>query len=328
MNRAAIWRILRLAIAVPALLAGGLCLAQAYPTKPIRFIVPFAAGGASDIIARVIQPKLGEGLGQPVVIDNRGGAAGIIGTALAAKADPDGHTIVVVPSSHSINASLYAKLPYDSVKDFAPVIMLSLGPRLLAVHPSLPAKSVDGLIRLAKTRPGSLNYGSGGVGAGGHLAGELFKSMTGVDLVHVPYKGEGPALVDLMAGYTQLNFSPLLPVIPHLKSGRLRPLAVTSTKRLPEMPDVPAVAEAVRGYEAISWHGVLVPARTPPAVVQRLNAEINRILDLPEVRRSLSAQGLQAVGGIPEHFSSHIQQEIVKFAGIIRKLGLREEYGL
>lgn len=186
MSGKTVWHAGRMLMAVPALLAGGLCLAQAYPTKPIRFIVPFAAGGASDIIARIIQPKLAEGLGQPVVIDNRGGAAGIIGTALAAKAEPDGHTIVVVPASHSVNANLYAKLPYDSVKDFAPVIMLDVGPQILAVHPSLPAKSVDALIRLAKSRPGSLHYSSGGVGAGGHLSAELFKSMTGVNLVHVP----------------------------------------------------------------------------------------------------------------------------------------------
>lgn len=325
MSGKTLWHAGRVLMATLALLAGGVCLAQPYPAKPIRFIVTFAAGGASDIIARTIQPKLGEGLGQPVVIDNRGGAAGIIGTELAAKAEPDGYTIVVVPASHSVNASLYAKLPYDSVKDFAPVIMLDIGPQMLAVHPSLPAKSVDGLIRLAKSRPGSLNYSSGGVGAGGHLSAELFMSMAGVDLVHVPYKGVGPALVDLMAGYTQLVFSPLLPVIPHVKSGRLRALAVTSTKRLSEMPDVPAVAETVHGYEAIAWHGVLAPARTPPAIVQRLNAEINRVLGLPEVRNSLSAQGLQAVGGTPEHFANYIQQDIVKFAGIIRKLGLRVE---
>ena len=310
---------------IAAVLLQSPALAQAYPNKPVRFIVPFAAGGASDIIARIIQPKLGEGLGQSVMIDNRGGAAGIIGTALAAKAEPDGHTIVVVPASHSVNASLYARLPYDSAKDFAPVIMLDLGPQLLAVHPSLPAKSVDGLIRLAKSRPDSLHYSSGGVGAGGHLSAELFKSMTGVDLVHVPYKGVGPALVDLIAGYTQLVFSPLLPVIPHVKNGKLRALAVTSTKRLPEMRDVPAVAETVRGYEAIAWHGVLAPARTPPAAVQRLNTEINRVLNLSEVRRSLSAQGLQAVGGTPEYFSNYIQQDITKFAGIIRKLGLQAD---
>ncbi|MEK6594378.1 MAG: tripartite tricarboxylate transporter substrate binding protein [Pseudomonadota bacterium] len=314
-------------IATLALPASGLCFAQAYPTKPIRFIVPFSAGGASDIIARIVQPKLSEGLGQPVVIDNRGGAAGIIGTALAAKADPDGYTILVVPASHSVNASLYARLPYDSVKDFAPVAMLDIGPQMLAVHPSLPAKSVATLIRLAKAQPGSLHYSSGGVGAGGHLSGELFESMAGVDLVHVPYKGVGPALVDLIAGYTQLVFSPLLPVLPHVKSGRLRALAVTSTQRLPEMPDVPTVAETVRGYEAIAWHGVLVPARTPPSVVQRLNAEINRVLSLPDVRKSLSDQGLQAVGGTPGNFVSYIQQDIVKFSGIIRKLGLRVEYG-
>ncbi len=325
MSGKTIWRAGRMLMAIPALLAGGLCFAQTYPVKPIRFIVPFAAGGASDIIARIIQPKLGEGLGQPVVIDNRGGAAGIIGTALAAKAEPDGYTIVVVPASHSVNASLYAKLPYDSVKDFAPVIMLDIGPQMLAVHPSLPAKSVDALIRLAKSRPGSLHYSSGGVGAGGHLSGELFMSMTGVDLVHVPYRGVGLALTDLIAGYTQLVFSPLLPVIPHVKSGRLRALAVTSAKRLPEMPDLPAVAETVPGYEAIAWHGVLAPARTPPGVVRRLNDEINRVLNLPEVRRSLSEQGLQAVGGTPEHFANYIQQDIVKFAGIIKKLGLRAE---
>lgn len=303
------------------------CFAQVYPAKPVRCIVPFAAGGASDIIARIIQPKLGEVLGQPVVIDNRGGAAGIIGTTLAAKADPDGYTILVVPASHSVNATLYARLPYDSVRDFVPVIMLDLGPQILAAHPLLPVKSVGALVRLAKSRPGSLNYSSGGVGSGGHLSGELFKSMTGVDLVHVPYKGVGPALVDLIAGYTQLTFSPLLPVMPHIRSGRLRALAVTSAKRLPEMPDLPAVAETVPGYETVAWHGVLVPAHTPPAVVQRLNAEINRVLSLPEVRKSLAEQGLQAVGGTADAFATYLEQDIRKYAGIIKKLGLRAEYG-
>lgn len=321
------WYASRMLAATLSLLAGSSCFAQAYPTKPVRFIVPFAAGGASDIIARIVQPKLSEGLGQPVVIDNRGGAAGVIGTALAAKAEPDGYTILVVPASHSVNASLYARLPYDSIKDFTPVIMLDIGPQMLAVHPSLPAKSVTELIRLAKAQPGSLHYSSGGVGAGGHLSGELFESMAGVDLVHVPYKGVGPALVDLIAGYTQLVFSPLLPVLPHVKSGRLRALAVTSAQRLPEMPAVPAVAETVRGYEAIAWHGVLVPARTPPSIVQRLNVEFNRVLSMPDVRKNLSDQGLQTVGGPPENFASYIQQDMVKFSGIIRKLGLRVEYG-
>lgn len=327
MENKTIWRVKGALAALCALVAGQPCFAQAYPAKPVRCIVPFAAGGASDIIARIIQPKLSEGLGQPVVIDNRGGAAGIIGTALAAKADPDGYTLVVVPASHSVNASLYAKLPYDSVRDFAPVIMLDLGPQILAVHPSLPAKSVDALIRLAKARPGSLNYSSGGVGAGGHLSGELFKSVTGVDLVHVPYKGVGLALADLIAGYTQLVFAPLLPVMPHVRSGRLRALAVTSAKRLPEMPDVPAVAETVPGYETVAWHGVLAPARTPPGVVRRLNDEINRVLNLPEVRRSLSEQGLQAVGGTPDALAAYIQQDIGKYAGIIKRIGLRAEYG-
>lgn len=310
-----------------ALLSGGACFAQGYPTKPIRFIVTFSAGGASDIIARIIQPKLSDVLGQPILIDNRGGAAGIIGTAIAAQAEPDGYTILAVPASHSVNATLYAKLPYDSIKDFTPVIMLDRGPQILAVHPSLPAKSVAELIRLAKSRPGTLNYGSGGVGSGGHLSGALFASMAGVDLVHVAYKGAGPALIDLIAGYTQLTFSPLLPVLPFIKSGRLRALAVTSAKRLPEMPDIPAVAETVPHFETIAWHGVLAPAGTPPAIVQQLNAGINRVLELPEVRRSLSAQGLEAVGGTPEYFSKYIQKDIVRFAGIIQKLGLRVEYG-
>ncbi len=299
--------------------------AQQYPSKPIRLIVPYAAGGATDIVARIIQPKLSEALGQMIVVDNRGGNASIIGTALAAKAAPDGYNILMISSAFSINASLVKDLPYDSMRDFTPVVMVDIAPLMLVVHPVLPVNSVQDLIRLAKSKPGKLNFGAAGVGTGSHLGAAMFKNMAGVDILEVPYKGIGPALIDLLSGYTPLAFSPLLPVIPQVKSGKLKALAVTSIKRLPEMPDVPAVAETVPGYEILSTHGVLAPARTPQTIVQRLNTEIGKVLKLPTISKSLSDQGLQAMGGHPEVFASHIAQDIKKFGAIIKQLGLQAE---
>lgn len=297
-----------------------------YPTKPIRLIVPFAAGGATDIVARIIQPKLSVGLGQPVVIDNRGGSASIIGTELAAKAAPDGYTVVMIGAAHAINVSIYNKLPYDSVKDFAPVIMVDFAPQMLVVHPALPVNSVKELIQLAKSRPGHLNFGAGGgVGSASYFAGAMFNSMAGVDIVPVPYKGAGPALVDLLSGNIQLTISPLLPTVPHVKSGKLKALAVTSAKRVSQLPNLPAIAETIPGYEIISWRGVLAPARTPRAIVQRLNTEIGTVLRLPEIHKGLSEQGLQVVGGTPEQLSSYLRQDIERFTAISKQLGLRAE---
>lgn len=313
--------VLLLAIASASLAHSG------YPTKPVRLIVPFAPGGASDIIARIIQPKLSERMGQPLVIDNRGGSASIIGTELAARGAPDGYTILMIGVVHAINAGLYAKLPYDSVKDFASVIMVDTGPQMLVVHPTLPVSSVEELIRLAKSRPGHLNIGAGGgVGSASYYAGVLFSSMAGVSVVPIPYKGAGPALIDVLSGHIQFMFAPLLPSIPHVRSRKLTALAVTSATRMPEMPLLPTISETIPGYEMMSWHAVLAPAQTPRTIVQQLNTEIGRVLTLPEVRKGLSQQGLQVVGGTPDQCSSYIQREIEKFRATSKQLGLSASF--
>jgi tripartite-type tricarboxylate transporter receptor subunit TctC len=296
-----------------------------YPTKPIRFIVPFAPGGSTDIVARVIGENLSQSLGQPVVIDNRSGAGGNIGADLVAKATPDGYTMLMGTTGiMSINGSLYRSLPYDASKDFEAVIMAVSITNLLAVNPSVPAKSVQELIALAKSKPRDLTFASSGAGSSTHLSGELFKSMARVDITHIPYRGSGQALADLLGGQVTMIFDNMPSVLPHVKSGKLRPLAVTSLERSPVLPDVPTVSEAgVSGYESKSWSGVVVPAKTPKEIIQKLNAEIVKIFARPEVKEKLAGLGADPVGGPPEHFAAHIKAEREKWSKVVQEAGIK-----
>jgi len=259
-------------------------------------------------------------------VDNRPGAASNIAAELSAKAPPDGYTLFIGTVANTINATLYPKLPFDFARDFAPVALTTAAPNVLVVHPSVPAKSVKELVALAKGRPGQLNFASSGTGTAPHLSGELFKALAGVNLVHIPYKGSPPAVTDLMAGEVALMFSPSSTVLPHVKSGRLRALAVTTASRLPSLPDLPTVAESgLKGYETITWFGFVAPAKTPPAVVTRLNAEIVKVLALPDVRNQFRIQGIEVLGGTPEQFASTIRDEIAKWAKVIRLSGAKAE---
>ena len=299
--------------------------APAYPTKPIRLVVPFPAGGATDILARAVAQKLTEAWGQAVVVDNRPGAGGNIGSELVAKATPDGYTLEMgTVGTHAINASLYAKMPYDHVKDFAPVILVAGVPNVLVVTPSLPANSVQELIAYAKANPGKLNFASSGSGTSIHLSGELFKVMAGVEMTHIPYKGSAPALQDLIGGQVQLMFDNLPPSLPQIKSGKLRALGVTTATRSAALPDTPTIAESgLPGFEASSWFGVLAPAGTPPAIVAKLNTEIARWLATPEAREKLVALGATAAGGTPEDFARHIAAETAKWAKVVKDSGAK-----
>jgi len=301
--------------------------AQEYPVKAIRFIAPNLPGGPTDILARLIGQKLAESFGQPVVIENRAGAGGNIGTEAAAKSPPDGYTLVTGNNAtFGANVSLYKNLGFDPIKDFAPLVLVATQPNILVVHPSLPVTSVRQLIVLAKARPGELNYAGSGMGAVAHLAAELFKSMAGVNIVHIPYKSAAPALIDVIAGQNQLMFATSLSVQPHIRSGKLRALAVTTAKRSRLMPELPTIAEAgVPGFEAMTWHGVLTTGGTPPAIVNKLSSEINRILQLPDVRERLGSLGAEIVGGTPKEFAAHIQREIPKWAKVIKDAGVRLE---
>ena len=298
--------------------------AQTYPVKPIRFLVGFPPGGTSDILARTIGQKLGEAVGQQVVIDNRPGAGGNIGAEAAAKSAPDGYTIFMSTTSQAISASLYSKLNYDLVRDFAPITQAVNYTNLLVVHPSLPVRSVKELIALAKARPGELNYGTAGNGTPPHMTGELFNSYTGVKLQHVPYKGGAPAIADLLGGQITIMFDNVPPLLPHVQAGKMRPLAVTSLKRISVLRDVPTLDEAgLKGFDSVAWNGVLAPAGTPKEIVARLNSEILRILSLPDVRERLSSQGADPVGGTPEQFAALIRSEIQKWAKVVKDSGAK-----
>ncbi len=297
-----------------------------YPAKQIRVIVPFPAGGPTDAIARAIGQKLSETWGQPVIVDNRPGAGGNIGTELAAKSPADGYTLFIGTVANAINQSLFAKLPFDFVRDFAPVTQNYVTGLILAVHPSLPAHSVKELIALAKAHPGQLSYSSSGVGGTPHLAGELFNSMAGVKMVHVPYKGSAPAMADLLGGHIQLTFDNMLTVLPQVKAGKLRGLAVTMTTRSPLAPELPTVAEAgLKGFEVKSWNGVVVPTGTPKEIIARLNGEIVRILRQPDLREKFLVQGVELVPTTPEEFGAFIKQDIAKWAKVIQLSGARAE---
>ncbi len=301
--------------------------AEVYPARPIRMIVAYPPGGGTDIVGRMIAQKLGETLGQSVIVENRGGASGNIGTELTARAAPDGYTVLmgnVAPNA--INVSLFKNLPFDPVADFAPVSLVASTPNVLVVNPSTPARTVKEVVALAKARPGTLNFASAGVGSSSHLAGELFRILAGADIVHVPYKGAGPAMIDVLSGRIQLYFATMPAAMPHVKSGKLAPIAVTSAKRSQALPELPTVAESgVPGYEASTWYGVLAPAHTPSAVIARLHAEIVRILAEPELRARLADQGFEPVGNSPEEFGAYIKSEIAKWGKVIRDAGIRPE---
>jgi len=302
-------------------------LAQnAYPAKPIRIISIFAPGGGNDVICRLVAQQLTERLKQQVIVENRVGANGIVGSEVAARSAPDGYTFTLIPSGHTVNASMYKKLPFDSIRDFTPITLVGSGPLVLAVHPSLPAKNVKELIALAKARPGQLTYVSSGVGASGHLAGALFDSMTGTQMVHVPYKGMSLAVSDLMGGQVSMTFGTSLSVIPHVRTGRLRALATTGAQRSPALPDLPTIAESgLPGYEASLWYGFVGPARMPPEIVQRLNTEIAAILAQPDTREKLASQGVDARSTTPDEFARILTADVARWAKVVQKLGLQAE---
>jgi tripartite-type tricarboxylate transporter receptor subunit TctC len=301
--------------------------AQPYPSQPIKMIVPFTAGGTTDILARTIGQKLSEAWRQPVIVENRPGAGGNIGADVVAKAKPDGYTILMgTIGTQSINSSLYAKMPYDAAKDFAPVTLVAMVPNVLVVNPAVNAKTVRELVALAKAKPGELNFASSSTGGSPHLSGEMFKQMTGADIVHVPYKGSAPAITDLLGGQVSLMFDNLPSALPQVKAGKLRALAVTSARRSQAAPDIPTLAESgVPGYEVDSWFGILAPAGTPKEIVNQLNAEIVRILKIPQVRERLLEQGAEPVGDTPEHFADHIRNETVKWARVVKASGAKAD---
>ena len=305
------------------LLGGTSALAQAYPTKPVTIIVPFAAGGTTDILARIIGQALTAELGQSVVVDNRAGAGGNIGGQAAAKAAPDGHTLFMgTVGTHAINASLYKKMPFDPVKDFAPLTRVANVPNLLVANPAQPYKSVKDLIAYAKANPGKVNFGSSGNGSSIHLSGELFKSLAKVDMQHVPYKGSAPAVTDLLGNQIDIMFDNMPSAIQHVRSGSLVPLAVTTAKRSPELPNVPTIAEAgVPGYEATSWFGMFAPAGTPAPVLAKLNAAIVKVLAQPDVKKKINEQGAEVYSETPEQFAAFIQAESVKWGKVVKESG-------
>jgi tripartite-type tricarboxylate transporter receptor subunit TctC len=324
---------MRASIKAMAALSGGLVLAltapladaQAWPSKPIKWIVPFAPGGTTDILARTVGDKLAQALGQPVIIENKPGAGGGVGAEFVARAAPDGYTIMGgTISTHAINASLYKNLPYDPVKDFVPIVLLARVPNMLVVNPDVPAKNVGELIVLLKANPGKYTFASSGNGTSQHLSGELFKSMSGTDMQHIPYKGSPPALQDVVGGQVTMTFDNITTAWPLAKSGKLRALAVTTATRSSIAPDVPTLAESgLPGFEVGSWQGVFAPAGTPPDIVRRLNTEIVRILALPDVKEKLAGLGAELVGNSPEEFAVLVKAEVVKWADVVRKSGAK-----
>ena len=301
-------------------LAAALPAAQAqtgkWPDKPVRVVVPFAAGGSTDIIARVLTARLGQEFGQQFIVDNRAGAGGSIGVETVLRANPDGHTLIIVATSYATNAALY-KLSFDPVKDIAPVGKLHHGPFLVATHPSLPAGNIKELVAVLRAKPRTINYGSSGVGGASHLAGELFRQMTGTDMNHIPYKGDAPAVADLVGGQIQLIFSSVPALLPHVKAGRARALAVSTQKRFAQLPDIPAVDETVPGYEHTSWNGMWAPKGAPKAILARLNQSLARILQEPETKARLLADGREPAHTSPEEFSAIIAREITKWKKVV-----------
>jgi tripartite-type tricarboxylate transporter receptor subunit TctC len=298
-----------------------------YPTKPIRIIVGFAPGGATDLTARLVGQQLTESWKQPVLVENRPGASGMIGAELVARAAPDGYTLIMATqTSHAVAPSLYRKIAYDPVKDFAPITVAASSPLLLVVHPSMPVRTVKELVSLAKARPGELSFASGGIGTSPHMAAELLNSMAGTKIVHIPYKGEAPGLADVLGGQVPMMFSNVPTSLPHVKSGKLRALAVSGAKRSSLAPEFPTVAESgLTGFEVLTWFGMFAPAATPRDIVAKLNAEIVRALNAPDVRAKIAAQGLEIVANTPEQFAAYQQSEIVKWAKVVKESGARAD---
>ncbi len=313
--------------AIVALAMSGSVFAQTarpahdYPQKPVRIIVGYPAGGPTDVIARTLAQKLSLAFGQQVIVDNRPGASGMIGAELAAKAPPDGYTLLTVPITYAVTPSVYPKMPYDAEKDLAPVALVAAAPFILVVHPTLPVKTVKDLITLAKSRPGQINFASASNGGMPHLAGELFNSMAGTKLTHIPYKGAAPATVDLLAGQVSLMFNNMLSAMPLVKSGKLRAIAVTSTKRSSALPDLPTIAETIPHYEASGWYGTLAPAATPRDIIARLNAEMNKLMRLPDVAQRLAGDGVEAVSQTPAEFGAYLHNEIIKWGKVVKLSG-------
>ena len=308
-------------------MSAGSAVAQgtAYPAKPVRIVVPSSPGGGTDILARVLAQKMSEGFGQQFVVENRPGAGQVIGIEAVARAAPDGYTLLMAASAIVINEVMYAKPPYDTLRDFVPVTLGASLPNILVVHPALPVKSVRELITLAKTRPGQLNYSSAGSGTSPHLSMELLRIMAGVTLTHIPYKGTGPATVDLVAGQVQLSMPNVLTALPQIKGGKVRALGVTSARRAAGLPDIPAIAESLPGYESIQWYGMLAPAGAAREIVAKLQGEIARILVLPEVKARLAADGADAVGNRPDEFAAYLRAELAKWDKVVKAGGIKLE---
>jgi tripartite-type tricarboxylate transporter receptor subunit TctC len=312
-------------LAVLAAVFSGPVAAQAqYPTKPVRFILPFPPGGGTDTLGRILGAKLGEALGQTMVMENRPGAGATTGAEAAARAAPDGYTLLMGNVAHTMSATLYAKLNYDLIRDFAPVSLLASTPNIVVVHPSVPVRSIKELIALAKTRPGDLDVASSGHGSSAHLAGELFHMLAGTKMNHVPYKGGGPAVVALVSGEVSVGFATTPSVIQHVRSGKVRGLAVTSGKRADFAPELPTVSEAgVKGYEAVTWYGLLVPAGTPREIITRLHGEAVKVMQLPDIKERLFKTGFTAIGSTPEEFGEYMRSEIEKWRKVIKAAGVR-----
>ena len=309
-----------------SLLACG-AFAQNFPVKPVRIVSPYPPGGGNDTLARTLTPKLTESLGQQVIVDNRPGANTIIGTEHVARAAPDGYTMVLVPNVLAINPYLYAKLPYDAVKDFTPITLVGVSPLVVAVHPSVPVKDMRGLLALARAHPGQVQYGSSGIGSVGHVGVSLLESMTGVKVQHIPYKGTAPMLVDVMNGQLSFTFASALGAMPHVKNGRLRAIAVTSAKRSPALPDLPTIADAgVPGYEFILWYGLIAPAGVPADIVARLNAEIGSVLRDADISSKLARQGVEAKPSTPQEFAELIRADLKKYSKVVKQTGAKAPY--
>jgi tripartite-type tricarboxylate transporter receptor subunit TctC len=317
---------MRVVVLAALLCVSGGAAAQAWPAKPIRYIVPFPPAGATDILARIVADKITGPLGQPVVVENRPGAAGNVGTEMVVKATADGYTILQATVAQSISETLYAKLSFSFERDLAPVALIALVPNVMIVHPDVPAKTVQEFIALAKSNPGKINFASSGSGTSIHMSAEMFKMMTGVDIVHVPYKGSGPALADLLGGQVSVMFDNLTSSIGYIKAGRLRALAVTTSKRYPELPEIPTIAESgVAGYEASAWFGIVAPRAIPKEIVGRINAEVNRAIALADMKEKLLQQGAEATPLTPEQFGAFIHNEVVKWAKVVKASGAKVE---
>jgi tripartite-type tricarboxylate transporter receptor subunit TctC len=303
----------------------GATAAQNYPAKTVRMVVGYPPGGPTDVLARIVSQKLTQAWGQQVIVDNRPGASGMIGAEFTARAAPDGYTLLMVPVTYAVTPSLFSKMTYDVEKDLAPVAQVAAAPFILVVHPTLPVKTVKDLIALDRRNPGQINFASASTGGMPHLAGELFNSMTGVKMVHIPYKGAAPATTDLLSGQVTLMFNNMLSAMPQVKAGRLRAVAVTSLKRSAAVPELPTIAETVPGYEANGWYGAFAPAATSKELIGRLNAEMNRIMKMPDVTQRLAGDGVEAVGSTPEQFGAYLKQEVAKWGKVVKASGAKAD---